>query len=71
MIQEALIANGQTGKLLKEINNQLQAVEAEYKDDIIMLQFKVTHKETGKRINTMTFINVPLSQAADPNVLVL
>lgn len=46
-------------------------VEADFKDDIIMLQFKLTHKESGKRVNTLTFLNVPLSQSSDPNIAIL
>jgi hypothetical protein len=41
------------------------------KDDIILMQFKLVHKETLKTHNTMSFVNLPATKLADANVATL
>lgn len=43
----------------------------EFKDDIVMVQFKLTAIGSDKTVNTLTFVNVPMEKGSDTNVLVL
>lgn len=36
-----------------------------------MIQFKLVNKQTFKSVNTLSFINVPLSKQGDPNIATL
>ena len=36
-----------------------------------MIQFKLVNKENEKLFNTISFINVPIAKASDPNIAVL
>ena len=46
--------------MLREVNQQLVLIDSEFKDDIIMIQFKLSNKETMKKVNTLSFLNVPI-----------
>ncbi len=41
------------------------------KDDIIIMQFKLVRKETMKILNTISFVNMPISKATDINIATL
>lgn len=41
------------------------------KDDIILIQFKIVSKDSERTLNTISFLNLPLSKAMDPNVMTL
>ena len=41
------------------------------KDDIIIMQFKLVRKETMKILNTISFVNMPISKATDINLSTL
>ena len=59
-------------RLLREVNSSLAQVDTEFKDDIIMIQFKLSNKETSKKVNTLTFVNVPLQKLqSDANISTL
>ena len=66
---EALVQANQRHKLVAR--RQKQQAEDEVKDEIMMFQFRLTHRESGKFFNSFTFLNVPLSRATDPNLQVL
>ena len=38
------------------------------KDDIILIQFKLVSKESEKTMNTISFLNIPLTKQNDPNI---
>lgn len=41
----------------------------DFKDDIIMIQFKLVQKESPlKKWNTLTFLNIPMEKGSDPNI---
>lgn len=42
--------------------------ETELKEDLIVIQFKLVHKETFRTQNTFSFINIPLAKQNDNNV---
>jgi len=41
------------------------------KDDIILMQFKLVHKDTMKTHNTFSVINIPATKMNDANVVTL
>ena len=41
------------------------------KDDIILMQFKLVRKENMKILNTISFVNLPISKAVDINITTL
>ena len=46
-------------------------VDSDFKDDLVLIQFKLINKESQKRVNSLTFLNVPLSKYTDQNITVL
>jgi hypothetical protein len=46
-------------------------VDSDFKDDLVLIQFKLINKESQKRVNSLTFLNVPLSKHTDQNITVL
>ena len=41
------------------------------KDDVILIQFKLVKKDTCKLLNTLSFVNLPLSKSTDINMSTL
>ena len=41
------------------------------KDDIILVQFKLVKKDTLKIVNTISFVNLPLSKMQDTNMMTI
>jgi hypothetical protein len=60
LIQQAALQLSGNYRLLREVNQQLVQIDTEFKDDIIMMQFKLSNKETMKKVNTLSFLNVPV-----------
>jgi hypothetical protein len=60
LIQQAALQLSGNYRLLREVNQQLVQIDSEFKDDIIMIQFKLSNKETMKKVNTLSFLNVPI-----------
>ena len=52
-------------KEIRQIN------ESQLKEDIVLIQFKLVNKQSFKSVNTLSFINVPLSKQSDPNIQTL
>ncbi len=72
LVQQAALQLSGNYRLLREVNQQLLSIDTEFKDDIIMIQFKLSNKETMKKINTLTFLNVPISKVqSDTNLSTL
>lgn len=54
------------------IQAELSRTEDEFKDDLIMIQLKITPKDQPhKKGNTLTFLNLPLAYSSDTNVVTL
>ena len=49
-------------------NSKAPAVGEDIKDDIILIQFRIVSKESERNLNTISFLNVPLSKAHDSNL---
>jgi len=62
------LAKDQEAAILAELSR----TEDEFKDDLIMIQLKITPKDhPHKKGNTLTFLNLPLAYSSDTNVVTL
>lgn len=58
-------------RVLAKKNSKLLPVNEEVKDDIVLIQLKLVNSDSDKLHNTISFINMPLSKANDPNIQTL